>query len=71
MIYHHRRAGLAGPGDSAYDRGALEESIMANEEVKPRPPQWWLMVMWLTCALIVISFALFSYISGWFYPLKE
>ena len=44
---------------------------MAETEGKPRPPQWWLMVLWLACALIVISFALFSYISGWYYPVRE
>ena len=36
-----------------------------------RPPQAWLMVLWLVCSLVVLGFALFSYVAGWWYPLME
>lgn len=36
-----------------------------------RPPQAWLMVLWLTCFLVVLCFALFSYVAGWWYPYVE
>jgi type II secretory pathway component PulK len=44
---------------------------MAEPTPPKRPPQAWLMVLWLVCTLTVIAFALFSYISGWFYAVKE
>ena len=37
----------------------------------PRPPQAWLMVLWLVCFLVVLGFALFSYVAGWWYPYME
>lgn len=36
-----------------------------------RPPQAWLMVLWLACTLAVIGFALFAYVVGWWYPYLE
>jgi hypothetical protein len=43
---------------------------MAN--VDPvRPPQAWLMVLWLVCFLTVVGFALFSYFAGWMYTPLE
>jgi polyferredoxin len=36
-----------------------------------RPPQAWLMVLWLVCTIVVIGFALISYVSGWWYPYLE
>ena len=36
-----------------------------------RPPQAWLMVLWLACCLVVLGFALFSYVAGWWYPHME
>jgi hypothetical protein len=36
-----------------------------------RPPQAWLIVLWLVCTLTVIGFALVSYFVGWFYNYLE
>lgn len=43
---------------------------MANSKPE-RPPQAWLMVMWLVCSLVVIAFAIFSYLAGWMYTVRE
>jgi hypothetical protein len=42
-----------------------------NETPPRRPQQAWLMVTWLVCSLIVLGFALFSYVAGWWYPYIE
>jgi hypothetical protein len=41
------------------------------ENQTKRPPQAWLMVLWLVCCLVVVGFALFSYIAGMWYPHME
>ena len=44
---------------------------MPDSAPKRRPPQAWLMILWLGCTLIVIAFALFSYVWAWRVPVKE
>lgn len=42
-----------------------------TETKNRRPAQAWLMILWLACSLIVLGFALFSYVAGWWYPHME
>jgi hypothetical protein len=63
---------LASVADLCHDGARRRRSAMPPTATPPeRPPQAWLMVLWLVCSLVVIGFALFSYVAGWWYKYLE